>query len=111
MIPLVPMAASAILSDLQDLAAEATGSTSNATAVTGKGKASFTDTLKKALDEVNGQIVSANSAAMSYAAGDHSVPLSSVMISMEKANLAFQTAVTVRDRVTDAYSSVMNMQV
>ena len=33
------------------------------------------------------------------------------MVSLEKAHLAFQTAVTVRDRVTEAYNSVMNMQV
>ena len=109
MIPLIPMAADAVLSGLQSLAADAGGSDATTTPATGN--ASFTATLKQAIDQVNGQIIKANSAAMAYAAGDHSVPLSSVMISLEKANLAFQTAVTVRDRVTDAYSSVMNMQV
>jgi flagellar hook-basal body complex protein FliE len=109
MIPLIPLAAGTVLSDLQSLAAEATGSTSSSATV--RGKASFTETLKQAIDQVNGQIIAANSAAMSYAAGDHAVPLSSVMISLEKANLAFQTAVTVRDRVTEAYNSIMNMQV
>jgi flagellar hook-basal body complex protein FliE len=111
MIPLVPIAAGAILSDLQSLAADVSGASSSVGATAANDKASFTATLKKAMDQVNGQIIAANGAAMSYAAGDHSIPLSSVMISLEKANLAFQTAVTVRDRVTEAYNSVMNMQV
>ncbi|MGH6988579.1 MAG: flagellar hook-basal body complex protein FliE [Stellaceae bacterium] len=112
MIPLIPAVASTMLSDLQSLAADTnTPATNSATAAPATGATSFTATLKKALNEVNGQIIAANSDAMSYAAGDHSMPLSSVMVALEKANLAFQTAVTVRDRVTEAYSSVMNMQV
>jgi flagellar hook-basal body complex protein FliE len=111
MIPLIPAAASTVLTGLQSLAADTNSATANATPTLAQGTTSFSATLQKALDEVNGQIVAANSAAMSYAAGDHSLPLSSVMVSLEKANLAFQTAVTVRDRVTAAYSSIMNMQV
>jgi flagellar hook-basal body complex protein FliE len=38
------------------------------------------------------------------------VSLSDVMISVERANLAFQTAATVRDRVVEAYQTIMNMQ-
>ncbi|MGH6981352.1 MAG: flagellar hook-basal body complex protein FliE [Stellaceae bacterium] len=111
MIPLIPAIAGAVLSDLPGIASELTQPTVT-TAIGGdKPKASFTDTLQTALDRVNDQIAVASGQAASYAAGNHSIPLSSVMISLEKANLAFQTAVTVRDRVTDAYSSVMNMQV
>src|SRR6185312_6943711 len=110
MIPIIPIAG-AVLSELSSLGSEANEPTIT-TAIGGdKPKVSFTDTLKTAIDRVNDQIAVASGQAASYASGNHSVPLSSVMISLEKANLAFQTAVTVRDRVTDAYSSVMNMQV
>ncbi|HEY7992382.1 MAG TPA: flagellar hook-basal body complex protein FliE [Stellaceae bacterium] len=110
MIPIIPIAG-AVLSELSSLGSEANEPTIT-TAIGGdKPKVSFTDTLKTAIDRVNDQIAVASGQAASYASGNHSIPLSSVMISLEKANLAFQTAVTVRDRVTDAYNSVMNMQV
>ncbi|HEY5208156.1 MAG TPA: flagellar hook-basal body complex protein FliE [Stellaceae bacterium] len=115
MIPLIPMVAGGVLSDIQGLASEITSaaSTGLGTGAIGgvKAKASFTDTLKTAIDRVNSQVATASGAAASYAAGNHAIPLSSVMVSLEKANLAFQTAVSVRDRVTEAYSSIMNMQV
>ena len=111
MLPMIPAIAGALLSDVQGLAGEATG-ISGDTAIGGiKGHASFVDTLKTAIDRVNDQISTASGAAASYAAGNHAIPLSSVMVSLEKANLAFQTASTVRDRVTEAYNTVMNMQV
>jgi flagellar hook-basal body complex protein FliE len=105
------MIAGAALSDLQSLGGSVTEPSITTAIGADKPKASFTDTLKTAIERVNDQISSASGAAASYAAGNHAVPLSSVMVSLEKANLAFQTAVTVRDRITDAYSSVMNMQV
>jgi flagellar hook-basal body complex protein FliE len=111
MIPLIPMVAGSMLSDIQSLASEITGAAGPAAIGGVKAKASFTDTLKTAIDRVNSQVATASGAAASYAAGNHAIPLSSVMVSLEKANLAFQTAVTVRDRVTEAYNSVMNMQV
>jgi flagellar hook-basal body complex protein FliE len=112
MLPLLPAIAGAALSDLQGLVGDVATGISGDTAIGGvKGHASFVDTLKTALDRVNDQISTASGAAASYAAGDHAIPLSSVMVSLEKANLAFQTAATVRDRVTEAYNTVMNMQV
>ena len=111
MIPVIPALAGALLSDIPSLASEATGPPITTAIGADKPKTSFTDTLKTAIDRVNDQISVASGQAASYASGNHSIPLSSVMVSLEKANLAFQTAVTVRDRVTDAYNSVMNMQV
>ena len=111
MIPLIPMAVGNVLSDLQGLVNSTVGNAATLPAIGGRNKASFSETLKAAVDSVNNQIVSATGAAASYAAGNHAVALSSVMVSLEKANLAFQTASTVRDRVTQAYNTVMNMQI
>jgi flagellar hook-basal body complex protein FliE len=112
MLPLIPAVAATALSDLQSMVGDIASGISGDTAIGGvKGHASFVDTLQTAIDRVNDQISSASGAAASYAAGNHAIPLSSVMVSLEKANLAFQTAATVRDRVTDAYNTVMNMQV
>ena len=118
MIPILPVLGGLemnnVLSQLKGMAEDAAGAVIN-TVVGANGSStaapSFTDTLKQAIDGVNSQITASNRTAMSYAAGNHAISLSDVMISLEKANLAFQTASSVRDRITDAYSSVMNMQV
>jgi len=78
-------------------------------ATTGTG--SFVDALSAALDRVDSHIAAASSAAKSFAAGDRDISLSDVMISLEQANLALQTAATVRDKVAAAYTTIMNMQI
>jgi flagellar hook-basal body complex protein FliE len=111
MIAALPAIADAVLSGISSLADEAAGPSITSAIGADKPKVSFSDTLKAAIDGVNNQISVASGAAASYAAGNHAIPLSSVMVSLEKANLAFQTATAVRDRVTEAYSTIMNMQV
>jgi flagellar hook-basal body complex protein FliE len=46
-----------------------------------------------------------------FVLGDDKVSLSNVMIDMQKANIAFQTTVQVRNKVIAAYNDIMNMQV
>ncbi len=111
MIPLIPAVADAALSDISGIASEITGPSITTAIGADKPTESFADTLKTAIDRVDNQIAVASGAAASYAAGNHAIPLSSVMVSLEKANLAFQTAATVRDRIAEAYNSVMSMQV
>lgn len=110
MIPLLPVVAGTAISDLQSLSGDISGAVTAAIGAD-KPKVSFSDTLQTAIDRVNNQIAVASGEAASYASGNHALPLSSVMVSLEKANLAFQTATAVRDHITEAYNSVMNMQV
>jgi len=110
-------ALSAIAQTLSDLASAASGTTpsgppdSLVPSTGGTGATSFSSTLKDALDRLDGTVASANNTAKAFAAGDRSIPLSDVMVSMEQANLALQMAANVRDKVVTAYSNVMNMQV
>jgi flagellar hook-basal body complex protein FliE len=46
-----------------------------------------------------------------FAAGDDSVSLSDTMIAMQKANIDFQAAIQVRNKLVSAYTTIMNMQV
>lgn len=101
---------SAMLSDLQGLAGLAGAMPSPAAGVAAPAASSFLDTLKDAVARVDGQVASGESKTQQFAAGDKNVSLSDVMISVEQANLAFQTAATVRDRVVGAYQTIMNMQ-
>jgi flagellar hook-basal body complex protein FliE len=39
------------------------------------------------------------------------VSLEDAMVSMQKANISFQAAVQVRNRLVSAYTDVMNMQI
>lgn len=109
-------AMAAAIADLRALAGAASASPSAAPdpAVAGAAGASggsFLGALTTALNRVDGQIASATSSAKSFAAGDRDISLSDVMVSLEEANLALQTAATVRDKITAAYTSIMNMQV
>ena len=101
---------SAMLSDLQGLAGLASTVPSPAAGIAAPAASSFLDTLKDAVGRVDGQIASSEDKTQQFAAGDKNVSLSDVMISVEQANLAFQTAATVRDRVVGAYQTIMNMQ-
>jgi flagellar hook-basal body complex protein FliE len=46
-----------------------------------------------------------------FALGDTKVNLSDVMIASQKASVAIQTSVQVRNKVVAAYQSIMNMQI
>lgn len=100
----------AMMSQLQALEGLANGNSSLAASGTGQAGSSFLDTLKDAVTRVDGQVASSESNAQRFTAGDQSVSLSDVMVSLEQANLAFQTAATVRDKIVNAYQTIMNMQ-
>jgi flagellar hook-basal body complex protein FliE len=74
-------------------------------------KADFATTFKTMLDEVNGAQGKAKALGEQFALGDDSVNLSDVMIAQQKASIAFQTTVQVRNKLVSAYQDIMNMQV
>jgi flagellar hook-basal body complex protein FliE len=80
-------------------------------AASGSGGTSFVDMLKKSLDEVNRSQNAADQTAAQFQTGQNNVSLEDAMISMQKANISFQAAVQVRNRLVSAYTDVMNMQI
>lgn len=74
------------------------------------GGVSFSEYLQNALTEVNNLQKTSEAANIQLAAGDN-IDLHSVMIAGEKANLALQLTVQVRNKVIEAYQEVMRMQV
>jgi flagellar hook-basal body complex protein FliE len=74
-------------------------------------KVSFSDALKSSLDQVNNMQKSSEQLGKNFAMGDDSVSLSDVMIAGQKANIAFQATVQVRNKLVSAYQDMMNMQV
>lgn len=71
---------------------------------------SFGDFLQNAISEVNNLQKTSEAANIQLAAGEN-IDLHTVMIAGEKANLALQLTVQVRNKVIEAYQEVMRMQV
>jgi flagellar hook-basal body complex protein FliE len=73
--------------------------------------ASFSEALNGAINRLDDTVASANDKAKTFASGDQNVSLSDVMVSLEQADLALQTATAVREKIIAAYTNVMNMPV
>lgn len=74
-------------------------------------KADFASALKNSLDQVSASQNQADQMGQKFAMGDDTVSLSDTMIAMQKANINFQAAVQVRNKLISAYHEIMNMQV
>jgi flagellar hook-basal body complex protein FliE len=77
----------------------------------GPPKVDFADALKNTISQVSDAQQAASSKSRAFALGDDSVNLSDVMIASQKASIAFQATVQVRNKVVSAYQEIMNMQV
>lgn len=72
--------------------------------------ADFSQFLQNAIDSTNQMLQQSDTMASEYAAGGP-VSVDQLMIAEQKASLAMDTVVQVRNRVVSAYQSIMNMQV
>jgi flagellar hook-basal body complex protein FliE len=91
---------------------QSTGTTStvNEPSTTTVGQPSFFDSVKNALDKVNEADVKADAMTEAYDRGEE-VPLTEVVLSMQKSSLAFEATLQVRNKVMKAYEEIMNMPV
>ncbi|MCL5050482.1 flagellar hook-basal body complex protein FliE [Aliidiomarina maris] len=67
--------------------------------------------LKSAIDSINNLQMDAGELRNRLEMGDQSVSLAQVMIASQKASIAFEAGVQVRNKVVDAYEKIMNMPV
>ncbi|MDO4637052.1 MAG: flagellar hook-basal body complex protein FliE [Lautropia sp.] len=75
------------------------------------GSGSFGDLLLDALRSVNQTQSVAEGQQRSFELGGNDATLESTMLAMQKAQIGFQSAVTVRNRLVQAYTDIMGMQV
>lgn len=73
------------------------------------GTVDFADVLKSTLDQVNAVQQKAKVLGQRFTFGDNSVNISDVMIEEQKASIAMQATLRVRDRLVSAYTNIMNM--
>jgi flagellar hook-basal body complex protein FliE len=101
-----------LLSQMQAAVSAAQGnSLSGAKSVTAAGGVDFANVLKSSLDGVNQMQRESESLQKAFILGDDKVSLSDTMIAMQKSEIAFQTAIQVRNKFVAAYNDIMNMQV
>lgn len=75
-------------------------------AVTGP---SFGDVMSQAIHKVNEVQQNSSSMAEAYVKGDQNIDVTDVMVASQKAGVAFDAMVQVRNKLVEAYRDVMNM--
>jgi flagellar hook-basal body complex protein FliE len=76
----------------------------------GTGKAGFADLVKGAITQLNESQVNARSLQAAYERGE-GVPLTDVVLGMQKSSLAFEATLQIRNKVLKAYEDILNMPV
>ena len=75
------------------------------------GAVDFHAVLKSSLDQVNQVQQQSRQLAQRFEMGDSTVSLSDAMISLQKSSIAMQQTVQVRNKLVEAYQSIMAMGV
>ncbi len=75
------------------------------------GGVDFGQVLKQAVQEVSDAQNTAQAKAQAFQMGAKDMSLEEVMVSLQKANVAFQGMIAVRNKLVEAYRDVTNLQV
>lgn len=70
----------------------------------------FAALLRNSIDLVNETQQQAGNLAKAFEHGEAEIPLTEVMVSLQKASVSFQAMVQVRNKLVEAYKDIMNMQ-
>ncbi len=87
----------------------AAGTADGADGADGAEKSGFAAELRQSLNRINGMQQHAYGQAEAFELGKSGVALNDVMVDLQKANVAFQTGLQVRNRLVAAYQEVMNL--
>ena len=71
----------------------------------------FAQLLRQGIDQVNTAQNSATQMATAFERGTPGVELPQVMLEMQKASVSFRAVTEVRNKLVDAYQSIMNMPI
>ncbi len=74
----------------------------------GTGRPGFAELVKGAVGQVNQAQLDARDLQVAYERGDN-VPLTDVVLGMQKSSLAFEATLQVRNKVLKAYEDILNM--
>jgi len=97
-----------LLNQIRSMTEEASGSK---IAASTQNHDSFNNVLMKALNQVNDFTKTSDGLKTRFELGDSTVSVGEVKIAEQKANLGFEAALRVRNKVVQAYQEIMNMPV
>ena len=100
-----------MLSTLQNALKTGAPAAADPAAAAAAGGSSFSNALGEALRSVSETQTQAGDLQRKFQTGAEGVSLEETMIAMQKAQVGFQAALAVRNRLVSAYTDVMNMQV
>jgi len=100
-----------MLSTLQNALKTGAPAAAGPSAAAATGGTSFSNALGEALKSVSESQNEAGALQRKFQTGAEGVSLEETMIAMQKAQVGFQAAMAVRNRLVSAYTDVMNMQV
>lgn len=81
------------------------------TATAGQSVGEFKQLLKDAFENVNSLQNNSSSMQSRFDVGDRSITLADVMIASQKSSLSFEATLQIRNKLVDAYQSIMQMQI
>jgi flagellar hook-basal body complex protein FliE len=99
-----------VLSQIRNYQSEAVQGVNDKSATDSQGIGDFTDSIKGALQEVNSTQLASKAMRTAYERGEN-VPLTDVVMSIQKSSLAFEATLQIRNKVLKAYEEIMNMPV
>jgi len=104
--------ANSLYQEMQAMTAQISGASNPLSRVESNPNAGqFADMLSQALDNVNGLQQESRNMQTRFDMGDPDLSLADVMIMKEKSGIAFEATVQVRNKLLEAYKSIMNMPV
>jgi flagellar hook-basal body complex protein FliE len=107
-----PISMVSLLAKLQEARAVVSGLPAAPSApVASPKQVDFASMLKGSLDRVDQAQGTANKMAEQFQKGDPKVTLEDTMVAVQKANISFQSALQIRNRVVTAYHDIMNLQI
>lgn len=96
-----------LLNQMRLMSAKATGSSVEFSPV----QESFGDVFQRAVGATNELQQSADTLKTNFELGDKKTGIGEVMIATQKADLAFQATLRVRNKLVEAYEDIMNMSI
>ena len=100
-----------LLAQMQQISKLAKAGTNTGINPIAKSGSEFGDLFSKAINAVNQQQMEAGRLTNQVETGDGGVSLVKAMIASQKAGIAFQATLQVRNRVVSAYQDIMNMPI
>lgn len=100
-----------LLTQMRAAQAQATQQTNPVPQGQDSGRVDFSELVKTAVDKVNDTQQASSKLKTAFEMGDPNVSLADVMIASQKATVAFEATMQVRNKLVKAYEEVMRMSV